>query len=75
MGRFHGKGRYIWKNGSSYDGSFVEGHREGIGRWKSGRKDFDIYFGQYKSDKKSGKGQYTWSNGCIYDGFFVNDLK
>jgi len=27
MGRFHGKGRYVWKNGASYDGSFVDGRR------------------------------------------------
>lgn len=75
MGKFHGKGRYVWKNGASYDGNFNDGRREGIGRWKSGKNDYDLYFGQYKNDKKSGKGQYTWANGTVYEGNFVNDLK
>lgn len=45
MGKFHGKGRYVWKNGASYDGNFNDGRREGIGRWKSGKNDYDLYFG------------------------------
>lgn len=44
-GRFHGRGKYYWSNGSSYDGHFVAGHRQGIGKWRSARKGGDTYIG------------------------------
>lgn len=46
-----------------------------MGKWKSSKRNYDVYYGEYKNDKKSGKGQYTWNNGCIFDGYFLNDLK
>ena len=46
-GKFDGKGKYIWTNGSCYEGSFIEGMRHGQGSWKSASKEGDIYIGAY----------------------------
>jgi len=35
MGKFHGKGRYYWSNGSIYEGEFKNGMRNGYGMWRS----------------------------------------
>lgn len=34
--KFHGKGIYLWQNGSKYEGDFLNGVREGKGKWESG---------------------------------------
>lgn len=34
-GKFQGKGIYKWKNGNTYEGEFVKGKRQGMGKFVS----------------------------------------
>lgn len=45
MGKFHGKGIYIWASGASFEGDFYEGLKHGQGKWKSGTG--DLYIGEF----------------------------
>lgn len=31
--KFYGNGRYVWANGSHYEGMFCQGLKNGIGKW------------------------------------------
>ena len=56
-----------FKDGSSYTGSFVNGHRHGQGRqeWKDG----GIYDGEWENDRKHGDGAlWIFANGNTYNG-------
>ena len=68
---YHGKG--ISFEGGRYEGYFVNGKKEGLGKYvsKYGRL---VYDGAWKDDKKSGYGSLS-ENGDKYTGYFVNDLK
>lgn len=44
----------------------MNGYRNGKGKWKSAKKDGDIYRGEYFQDKKQGSGTYIWSDGTIF---------
>ena len=43
MGKFQGKGKYEWANGSVYDGIFKNGMRNGRGLWRSSNTVGDEY--------------------------------
>ena len=64
-------GNEIVKNGAEYEGRFMNGKWDGIGKltWKNG----DVYEGEWKEDKKEGQGKYTWKNGDIYQGEWANN--
>ena len=68
----HGKGKEYYKNGTiMYDGNFVNGKREGDGKYidESG----NYYIGQWLNDLQHGKGIVYYKNGTImYDGNFIN---
>ena len=66
----NGYGRYIWGNGDSYRGFFVNGKRiMGNYKYASGI----IYQGQFATDGSfSGNGYYLWENGSYYRGGFKN---
>ena len=32
-GKAHGQGKYVWRNSDFYDGDWVNGFREGNGKW------------------------------------------
>ena len=65
----HGRGKYVWNDGSCYDGEWFENKINGLGYyvWPDGRK----YDGQWQENNMHGKGIYTSSNGTkrqkIYD--------
>jgi hypothetical protein len=44
-GKFEGKGRYYWNNGSVYEGEFKNGMRNGKGVWRSSATLGDTYEG------------------------------
>jgi len=70
------KGLYTWKNGSTYEGNFTKGKRNGEGTWTSSQhSDIYIYEGEYHDDKKNGFGIYKFPDGTQYEGFFKDDLK
>jgi len=63
----HGYGTMKWQNGDKYEGDWINGLRQGNGKYlckSSGGK----YEGEYNNDKKEGSGKYCWSNGDWYQG-------
>merc|ERR1711874_941158 len=70
----HGYGVMKWQNGDRYEGDWVEGLRQGKGKYTckaSGGK----YEGDYKDDKKEGEGKYNWNNGDWYEGQWKSGLR
>ena len=48
-GEPHGKGTYIWKNGTKYEGEWKDGERDGQGRFTF--TDGSKYVGKWKDDE------------------------
>ena len=65
-GKPHGKGTYIWKNGTKYEGEWKDGERYGQGRFTF--TDGSKYVGEFKDGKKHGQGTYTYPDGRKYEG-------
>ena len=67
----HGSGVFTYTNGSSYEGEFEHGVREGYGvfRWSTG----DSYEGGWKNDKRHGEGVMKYANGRVRKGRFENN--
>ena len=68
-GRKHGKGIYIWHDGSTYEGDFKNDARHGNGlfNWSNG----ESYKGDYLEDDRTGQGLYRWPDGSYYEGSFL----
>jgi hypothetical protein len=47
----HGRGVYIWKDGTKYEGNFLNGKIEGVGHYLN--KDGKILAGLFKNGKYS----------------------
>nr|GMD08878.1 phosphatidylinositol 4-phosphate 5-kinase 8 [Ipomoea batatas] len=62
----HGKGKYIWSDGSVYDGDWDEGKMTGKGRiiWSSG----STYEGDFSGNYLHGYGTFNGRDGSIYRG-------
>eukprot|EP00092_Neocalanus_flemingeri_P012921 GFUD01013920.1.p2 GENE.GFUD01013920.1~~GFUD01013920.1.p2 ORF type:complete len:203 (+),score=71.69 GFUD01013920.1:103-711(+) len=69
-----GYGVMKWQNGDRYEGDWVEGLRQGKGKYIS-KSTGGKYEGEYTSDLKQGKGKYTFSNGDWYDGQWKEGLR
>ena len=67
---FKKKGKFVWVDGSYYDGDIKNNYFEGYGtfKWKEGRK----YVGSWKNGKMNGIGVMTYTDGAKYEGEFVN---
>lgn len=68
-----GQGKLVFKDGSSYEGEWVEGKRHGNGKmvWPSG----DTYEGQHVDNERSGKGKFTWAGGNTYVGDYRQEKR
>ena len=73
QGVIQGRGRYRYKNGNVYVGSFVKAMKEGRG--KITYCDGTVYEGEYHGNSRNGKGIMHYRNGnyCfapsrLYDG-------
>lgn len=64
-------GKMTWPGGDSYEGSFVDGRRTGVGK-STGKA--GVYEGHFVDGKRHGLGTMTWADGKRYTGFF-NDGK
>ncbi len=69
-GKFHGKGRLVWRNGSRYSGEFNEGLMEGAGVYLE--KDGAKYEGEFRGGLPHGRGVYSFGNGDVYEGDMKN---
>eukprot|EP01114_Cavostelium_apophysatum_P009541 TRINITY_DN2269_c0_g1_i1.p1 TRINITY_DN2269_c0_g1~~TRINITY_DN2269_c0_g1_i1.p1 ORF type:complete len:1220 (+),score=341.95 TRINITY_DN2269_c0_g1_i1:204-3863(+) len=67
-GVYHGRGKYIYSNGSSYSGLFANGQYNGWGIFIGANG--DRYEGHFKDDKYHGKGKCLYSNSDSYTGEF-----
>ena len=67
------KGKFNWKDGSTYNGQFRDSSINGIGiyTWSDGRK----YSGSWVKNKMQGSGRFTWPDGRIYEGEYWEDKK
>ena len=64
--RKYGKGVYISKDGTKYEGDWKNDMRDGFG--KSTFFNSDTYEGEWYFNKKHGIGEYRWADGRIYKG-------
>lgn len=64
----HGKGKCIFEDGLIYNGSWVNGKREGVGKMTFPNNDY--YEGEWKNDAPNGKGEHS-IGGEYYKGDFV----
>jgi hypothetical protein len=65
-GKYHGKGKYTYVDGSVYEGEWEVDKKHGTGKFifASG----DVYEGEYKDGKQHGQGKYTYANANVYEG-------
>ena len=62
----------IWDDGTKYQGSVVDGKRDGKGTivWPDGSR----YVGHFKNDLRNGPGTMILPDGTVYNGYFVDDV-
>jgi hypothetical protein len=72
-GKRHGRGTFIWPDGSKYTGMWRNDLMDGRGTYIG--KDGSSYDGNWVQGKRSGYGIYTWPNGDRYVGEFLNDKR
>ncbi len=62
----HGKGKFIYADGSAYEGDYQDGKKHGKGKfiYASG----NTYEGDYQDGKPHGKGKFSYANGTTYEG-------
>lgn len=79
MGVPQGLGTYIYRNGNTYTGNFIQGKKSGQGKLdyvNSKTKETEwFYEGEWKEDKKHGFGTLEWKNGSKFQGFFKEDQR
>lgn len=69
-GMYHGQGKYVWKTGGVFEGTFEYGTATyGTLTWAGGAS----YTGSFRNWKMHGQGKYTWPSGDWYEGTFVDD--
>ncbi|XP_059808153.1 MORN repeat-containing protein 1-like isoform X1 [Hypanus sabinus] len=68
-GKKHGHGKFLMKDGSYYEGEFVNGEIEGNGfrYWASSGNE---YCGQFSQGEVHGHGVMKYSDGALYEGEF-----
>lgn len=70
-GKKHGKGTFIWADGSRYEGEWRNDMRYGIGTytWPDG----DIYTGEWENNRINGYGTFKSKSGFEYTGEWKDD--
>ena len=72
-GVFQGKGKLTWKNGTFYEGGFVNGKREGYGI-RTFKEPLERYEGFWKEDAFEGQGLLLRTNGKKTEGIWKASL-
>lgn len=74
VGKPCGYGQYTWKNGSTFVGEFLNGLKNGFGKYRKTKANrTNMYEGEYLKDKKEGFGIFKWASGNIYRGQYKED--
>lgn len=73
VGKYHGYGIYISKNGNEYRGEWRNGKREGLGVVKIGNG--DIFEGQFENNLKNGLGAYHFVDGECDLSLYRDDVR
>ncbi len=75
----NGFGKYTYSDGSYFEGNFVNGVKQGYGKFvvvKDGVPTGEEFSGQYVNDMLNGQGEYVSADGSYsYVGNFVNDVQ
>lgn len=61
---YTGSGNAQFVNGDTYEGTFVEGYRQGKGVYRF-KKNGDCYEGHYEENRKSGFGKMTYASSAV----------
>jgi len=69
----HGKGKYVYEDGETYEGDLANGLRHGKGKYTL--PNGLIYEGDFVDDKIQGKGKLTYPEGHVYEGDFVDYMR
>jgi hypothetical protein len=69
----NGKGTYVYTNGYSFEGTFVNGKREGRGKLIDSEGGW--YDGMWANDQFNGQGTYIWPNGTKYIGAWKDGVQ
>ena len=72
-GRYHGKGRLTYPNGSVYEGNFMSG--KPWGRGKATSSNGDSYEGGWKDGKRHNAGEVHYADGSCFVGTFKDGKK
>ena len=72
-GRFNGKGKYTWANGSYYDGDWVNNKKQGSGKYKF--NDGSLFSGNWINDTMDGFGKSISSSGNTFEGMYKNNMR
>ncbi|TMV48408.1 hypothetical protein FE783_18005 [Paenibacillus mesophilus] len=69
----HGKGTYVWADGTKYEGVWYRDleHGRGTKLFANG----DRYTGQWREGCFHGKGTYEWADGTVYEGEWDNHFE
>lgn len=65
-----GSGKYIYDDGSVYEGTFKDGERHGSGTYTFASG--SVYTGSWSEGKMHGNGKYIYADGSVYEGAFKN---
>ena len=69
-----GKGRFFYKNGDIYDGSWKYGQTNGYGYFFFKEPRGDVYAGNFAANKRLGWGEYVFKNKTRQQCNFVEDV-
>jgi len=65
-GKGGGRGRYVYPDGSTYEGQWRAEQKHGRGVYRSVTG--DVYEGEYAADEKAGRGTFRYAGGSVYEG-------
>lgn len=68
-----GEQTVLYKDGSTYTGTLLDGLRTGHGEWKAASGSYE-YEGQWRADLPDGQGIQKWSDGRTYHGGFSDGV-
>ncbi|CAD7957551.1 unnamed protein product [Amoebophrya sp. A25] len=69
-GMKHGRGSYLWDDGSQYEGDFCNDIIEGKGVYKCAKS---TYEGEFHASMQHGQGVQRWLDGRVYEGNFTEN--